>query len=119
MGSASEGTMTHRHADQAHADFWACPKWGRLGAGGAHTDQCSPPRNPVESVALSLHETVSRNEVTAGVLSEVVDPRSRCPPHAARRRIPQEAKARGKAVGYADVGPVSWKVARLVGVETS
>jgi hypothetical protein len=31
----------------------------------------------------------------------------------------EEANAYGKAVGYADVGPVSWKVARLVGVETS
>jgi hypothetical protein len=97
MGSASEGTMTHRHADQAHADSWACPKRERLGAGVAHSDQCSLPRNPVESAALRLHETVSRNEVTAGVLSEVVDLRSRCPPHATRRRIPQEAKAWGNA----------------------
>ena len=31
----------------------------------------------------------------------------------------EEANAHGKAVGYADVGPVRWKVARLVGVETS
>lgn len=34
-------------------------------------------------------------------------------------RMAEEAKACGKAVGYADVGPVSWKVERLVGVETS
>jgi hypothetical protein len=31
----------------------------------------------------------------------------------------EEANAHGKAVGYADVGPVSGMVARLVGVETS
>lgn len=36
-----------------------------------------------------------------------------------RGRMAQEAKAFGKAEGYADVGPVIGKVALLVGVETS
>jgi hypothetical protein len=58
------------------------PKRGRLGAGGAYTDQCSPPRNPVESAALPLHETVIRNEGTGRSLSVVVDPPSRSQPHA-------------------------------------
>jgi hypothetical protein len=31
----------------------------------------------------------------------------------------EEANAPGKAGGYADVGPASWKVERLVGVNTS
>ena len=112
--------MTHRYADQAHADRWACPKTGTAdGAGGAYTDQCSLPRNPVESAALPLRETVIRNEVTASPLSVVVDTRSRCQPEATRGGMAEEANALGKAEGYADVGPAIRMVGPLVGVDRS
>src|SRR5262249_46011281 len=35
---------------------------------------------------------------------------SRCQPDAPRGRMTQEAKAPGKARGYADMGPVTWQV---------
>jgi hypothetical protein len=79
----------------------------------------TPSLAPVDSAALSLRQTDNRNGVTGRVLSVVVDPRSRCQPHAATGRMAEEANALGKAEGYADVGPMVWKVGSSVGVQTS
>src|SRR5262245_49777766 len=51
--------------------------------------------------------TVVRNGVTLRRLSTSW---SRCQPDAPRGGMTQEANAPGKAWGYADVGPISWKV---------
>ena len=52
-------------------------------------------------------------------LSVVVDTRSRCQPDATVGGMADEAKALGKAEGYADVGTLIRMVGVLVGVDTS
>lgn len=83
------------------------------------TDQYSLPTNPVESTVLPSRKTGIRNEVTPPALSAS---RTRGAGANRRRRgggMVQEAKAGGKAAGYADVDPTIWKVAASVGVQTS
>jgi hypothetical protein len=64
MGSASKRTMTHRQDETGLRGLLACPKWERIGAGSLIPDQCSLPRNPVESTALKLRKTGTRNVIT-------------------------------------------------------
>jgi hypothetical protein len=44
-------------------------KMVRIMAGVFRSDQCSPCRNPEESVALNLRQTITRNTVTTNELS--------------------------------------------------
>ena len=80
----------------------------RIKAGVFKSDQCSPCRNPEESVALNLRQTNTRNVVTTRRLSrwERKAMGRRYQPNAACGGMVQEAKAAGKANGYADVDPV-------------
>src|SRR5690349_18157914 len=97
MGSASERTLDPSLERPGQRGL-GLPKRERLGAGSVSTDQCSFPRNPVDSTTLPLRKTRIRNGVTiprfcvghdtAGV--------NRIP---RAGRIAEEAKAGGKAAG--------------------
>ena len=67
-----------------------------------------PSRNPVSGRTLQRARMVRGNEVTLALLSRMAW--SRCPPHGRQGGILQEAKASGKARGYADVKTVTEKV---------
>jgi hypothetical protein len=117
----------------AHANVWrstvrpnkptrvsGLPKTGKAyGAGSSLTDRCSPSLNPVESTTLRLRKTNLRNKVTAPILS-VWSITEQAPAEWMRDGgIVQEANARRKASGYADVDTVVWMIEPSVGVHTS
>ena len=77
--------------------------------------------DPADSTALTLRKTNIRNGETPSWLSRTgVEAGSRASPVSRRwGGMAQEAKAAGKARGYADVSPVVWKVDWPVGVHTA
>ena len=90
-----------------------CQKAGIL-TGVFRSDQCSSNKNPEECAALNLRKTSGRNGVTMLVLSNNGVGVNRMP---TENRIVSEAKAHGKAVGYADGNTITWKVEVRVEVQ--
>jgi hypothetical protein len=76
-----------------------------------------PSRNPVFGRTLNGARMVIGNEVTLWQLSRMAS--SRCQPHEPQGGILQEAKAPGKARGYADVETVTEKVKLRVANEAT
>ena len=76
-----------------------------------------PSRNPVSGRTLQRARMVIGNEVTLWQLSRMAW--SRCQPYGLQGGILQEAKASGKARGYADVETVTGKVKQRVANEVS
>jgi hypothetical protein len=76
-----------------------------------------PSRNPVSGRTLQRARMVIGNEVTLWQLSRMAS--SRCQPHEPQGGILQEAKAPGKARGYADVETVTEKVKLRVANEAT
>jgi hypothetical protein len=89
------------------------------GTGDSPFDRSSPPQNPVESTTLKLRKTNLRNKVTAHILSAWSITEQAPAAWMRVGGIVQEANARGKASGYADVDTVVWKIEPSVGVHTS
>ena len=119
--SASEGTLTHRHVDQADAGSEACPTWERLWDWRrAHRPVFTPNKPGGE-----YRPTVAQDgqQERSNHLDALRASRARA------EQVPatcvgaggmvQEAKAWGKAPGYADVDPTIWKGGAPVGVEMS
>ena len=105
MDSVSEGMVTRRHVDQADVGYWLAQTGTGYGAGSVNTDQSSLLINPAESTILPPRKTDLRNEVTSPVRSIVWSALEQVPTAGAGAGgIAQEAKAWGKAPGYADVG---------------
>ena len=96
------------------------PKMGRAyGAGSSLTGRRSPSRNPVERTTLQLRKTNLRNKVTAPILSAWSITEQAPAAWMRVGGIVQEANARRKASGYADVDTVVWKIEPSVGVHMS
>ena len=77
------------------------------------------PDGPVDSAALPLRKTDTRNGVTPPALSAWSMAEQAPAARAGGGRMVQEANALGKAQGYADVDHDSRNVELPVGVETS
>ena len=117
MDSASEDTMTRRHVDPAYAGYRLAQTGTGYGTGSVYTDQSSLLINPAESTILCPRKTDLRNEVTSPALSIVWSAIEQVPTACTSGGgIAQEAKAWGKAPGYADVG-TTWPMVEVqVGV---
>jgi hypothetical protein len=117
MDSVSEGMITRRHVEQAYVGYWLAQTGTGYGTGSVNTDQSSLLINPAESAILPPRKTDIRNEVTSPVLSIDWSAIEQVPTACAEvGRIAQEAKAWGKAPGYADVGTTRTMVEVQVGV---
>ena len=120
-----ERASTRRNVAPSPRGFTGLPKTGQDAGAGTHPgDRCPLPPNPADSTALTPRQTDTRNGVTPSALSvPSVEGRSVTEQAPAARaeagRIAQEANARGKAPGYADVGTMVWTVEARVGVHTS
>ena len=117
MDSVSEGMFTRRHVYQAYVGYWLAQTGTGYGTGSVDTDQSSLLINPAESTILPPRKTDLRNEVTSPAFSIDWSTIEQVPTaYAGAGGIAQEAKAWGKAPGYADVG-TTWPMVEVqVGV---
>ncbi len=94
--------LNRRYLEHAYADYGLGPKGKARGWAALHLTQGHPHRNPAKSGVLHAASNGEKERSTLVPFSVM----SRCQPDTARGGIPQEAKAAGKARGYADVGTV-------------